>query len=457
MIFEKKQFLSQEVENNKRIFLSEIFSSIRTSLKNSIDKFFNKEFIEEERKEFDLLNGKIDKYIEVEEKFASSHQKAVIIGREVADYYRSLIPKSLRQPEKEYAGGSPESKFELYDDYDALREQLEAVVKDVSDENILMHTTEQNNFSQIKESPIKNGTLQQVKFRCMCDGGKAVIDEEIFNLLSDKTNVASADLIWRDLESGHKLELSQLLPTGFEFVPSALRNHKDEFDNEKHKVVRRFIPMSIKSYNGSKDVEGKFAQVGDVITYGDLAKKGGLLSLLHEISHSWQSVYYNESGVNQFELMEMEIVHCILGIDIAKEAFEQGKITKDELENEIATSKISLAKVGVKTDEAKFFNAEATLESDEQKFMDPISHREYVIKSDELVQAIKKYESDERDAWAHAIKVLRFLRSKGINLESELKTIDDFKQVINPCLDSYQRHIGGEIVLGSGRVGFMRD
>lgn len=461
-MFEINHFSTPEEKKSQKTSFVEIFDTIRDSLKNSIDLFINEDKIEKEQKSFEELDSEIDKYIEVEEKFDNIHQESIATGREVAAFYRSLIPKSLRQPEKQYEDKVRQSKFELYGDYGGLQEQLRLAKCNFHQENDFKNeelniVSQQNNLNIVNESPIKNGIFQQAEFRSVQNYGTALIEEDVNNLLSAKINIASSDLVWRNIESGKKLDLTQLLPIGFQFIPGVLRNYEKVFDKNKGEIMVKFIPTNLKIYHGTKGSEGRFYQASDMVAYGDLTKKGGLLSLLHEISHSWQSVYYQEFGVEQFQKIEDGLVYYPEYINKVKGDLDSGKISQDQFKDEVEIIKKLLAKVNVEIEESRFLDAESVLRDDEQKFIDPISGSSFIIKSDKLERVIRKYESDERDAWAHAIKVLRFLRSKGIDLEPELKTIDDFKQVIDPCLETYQKHIGGEVELGSGKVRFIRE
>jgi len=98
-----------------------------------------------------------------------------------------------------------------------------------------------------------------------------------------------------------------------------------------------------------------------------------------------------------------------------------------------------LKDMGVEIDEKMFTEEIKTPKEGEAKIFDTTLKRSYIIKSEKLNQLVADYERQERDAWAHAIKVLKFLRKKGIDLEPQLKTLSDFKEIIYRCLDSYQK------------------
>ncbi len=79
-----------------------------------------------------------------------------------------------------------------------------------------------------------------------------------------------------------------------------------------------------------------------------------------------------------------------------------------------------------------------------------------MIKSEKLNELIADYEKEERDAWAHAVRALRFLRKRGIDLEPQLKTLSDFKEVIDPALGSYQRYMENRIESVARKLGFIK-
>jgi hypothetical protein len=68
------------------------------------------------------------------------------------------------------------------------------------------------------------------------------------------------------------------------------------------------------------------------------------------------------------------------------------------------------------------------------------------------VSVAKGYGQDERDAWAHALKTLRYLRRRGIDLEPGMKTLSDFQEYIGPCLDSHQKDIEKQIMMTNDTI-----
>ncbi|MEQ1678406.1 MAG: hypothetical protein ABL876_17050, partial [Chitinophagaceae bacterium] len=91
--------------------------------------------------------------------------------------------------------------------------------------------------------------------------------------------------------------------------------------------------------------------------------------------------------------------------------------------------------------------AKKILEAEDRSLADDLSRQleealkksgYYIIKSKKLSKFLDEYVADERDAWAHALKTLRFLKRQGLNVEPELESLDDFKNIIYPCLASYR-------------------
>jgi hypothetical protein len=80
----------------------------------------------------------------------------------------------------------------------------------------------------------------------------------------------------------------------------------------------------------------------------------------------------------------------------------------------------------------------------------------YPVKSKRLKGEIDSFISEERDAWAHSLRMLRFLRSRGLDVEPGLKTLEDIKKYIDPCLDSYQHSLEKMVSIGESEYRFSR-
>lgn len=110
---------------------------------------------------------------------------------------------------------------------------------------------------------------------------------------------------------------------------------------------------------------------------------------------------------------------------------------------------------GVEIDIEKFSDNTKKVEEGEIKTKS-IFGEEFIIRSDRLNQMLEGYEKGERDAWAHAIRVIRFLRKQGVDLEPQLETLDDFKDIIGSCLETYQRSVEDMIISSERGVRFAR-
>ena len=114
----------------------------------------------------------------------------------------------------------------------------------------------------------------------------------------------------------------------------------------------------------------------EIISYGNIVKKGGMLNLLHEIAHVWNPEKDYKNLINRF-------VSCL-----AKRIKHNKPIEK-------------------------IF-----------EMIDPF------LMADRMVEIEKK-------AWTDAHHMLLFLRDRGVDLEPEMN-INDLNKHVNSCLDTYK-------------------
>jgi hypothetical protein len=95
----------------------------------------------------------------------------------------------------------------------------------------------------------------------------------------------------------------------------------------------------------------------------------------------------------------------------------------------------------LKEGEYKISKLGLDVNSEEKK----LAMNSFVIRSNKLKPLVEDYVREERDAWAHAIRVLRFFRRQGLDLEPELKTLDDIRDVVHYALGTYQKSIESKI------------
>lgn len=298
-------------------------------------------------------------------------------------------------------------------------------------------------------------TLMQVASQV---GEQNTVEEVVANLLKDEASYCSAGLFVHNKKTGISLELKQLLPAGFTFVPAEMQKieqnyvFEDDSDNPALRLETTVVPLTLESYDGTQATEGGFSAypVLEKVAYGDLTQKGGLLSLLHEIAHAWQSKYHSSEGRENWENFYKNTAALL---NMLRDS-EHGK---DNAENEspyCGFLKRKLADIGVSID-GDYMYTDQELGGDKFKISSPkivkkdrdygVEIRHYYIQSDKVKPLIEDYVREERDAWAHALRVLRFLRKRGFDLEPELKSVKDIENIVDRCLSTYQISIDTQV------------
>lgn len=305
-------------------------------------------------------------------------------------------------------------------------------------------------------------------------GNQNLIYERISNTLNRqrKTNHAESSLVIQDIETGTTLDLNALLPSDYKFLPRAM--DKELFQPDEESPItgisyKQEEVADLKDYEMGKSALEDFTErpFYKIVDYGDLRETGGILSLLHEVAHSWQNKYYHtmEQGGAGFERLYKTVVSLISKLDIPKdnEQHEDPEKIWEKLEKagvecldkngtEAPTNQEGVINIPnthyglVKLIEMLNLSDSRISQSEREQAQSILAEsksriRFYPIKSDVLQKVMDTYVAEERDAWAHAIRTVRFLRRKGLNVEPELKELTDFKKVIDPCLSSYQNSL----------------
>jgi CRISPR/Cas system CSM-associated protein Csm2 small subunit len=424
------------------------------------------------------------------DELSKAHDDTKQLSNKAGEFFRSLIPDGIRKPEIE---GVPDvgsanwimmlehtQAFKLLQDEvrglsrKEYRDQKKEILKDSihGRERVGIH-------GELQETELTDGDVEQMIMNVHGQAGNNnLIYERVTNRINRKrnTNYAEASLVIQDVESGITLDLNALLPSDYKFVPRLMDKELFKNDPESSSTGISYGQDEIadlKDYEmGRSEPEGFAVRpFYKNVDYGDLRETGGVLSLLHEIAHSWQSKYYHitERGKIGFEGLYRTVIDLISRLDLPKDHTqyeEPEKIWKKLEEAGIECLdkdgiKIPVDQEGVINIPNTYFNLVKSVEiisqyddgTEQQKeelrnlTTDWRSQiRFYPIRSDALQKAMDTYVSEERDAWAHAIRVVRFLRRNGLNLEPELKDPQDFKKVIDPCLDSYQDDLDNKIL-----------
>lgn len=438
-MFEKKSLENKGIGSEKEsrlTSLKSVFSAIKESFISNVRTLFGKE-------------QKISEKAEVPESFFGDSEYTKRLSEEAGEFYKELIPRSLRKPTQEYQPGKRLPGIEIVEYF---RNKFN---KGAEKENI----REEFRSGVREEDTNESGTtFQECYNRYKRKDGTSVVEEAIGNFLSREKNAATASLVLTDSRTGKCLDLNRLLPSGCFFSPGVMHKHNDRLNTEGERPHLESIPLpqDLKSYGGvDNSSDGDFYLRGDVVAYGDLTEKGGVLSLLHEISHAWQQEHYDQQERVSFEDFYTSVGAWLSLIKESKEKIASGE---DLEKNNFILNffKERLANEGVEIDENNFIYQGQDLKDEEVIITTASEGREFVIKSQKTKKIIKEYGQNERDAWAHALKTLRYLRQRGLDLEPGLKSLNDFQSYIGPCLDSHQQHLEGTMRLSDLNIRFSR-
>lgn len=303
--------------------------------------------------------------------------------------------------------------------------------------------------------------------------GVNLIQEDVTNLIFPDQpdqpgyNSSESELYVHNPASGQTLDCRLLLPENFRFLPfRMLREFKLENNSGDQTAKPRltFKKKDLHDYTGAETSDGEFLMypLEEAVVYGNLAKPGARLSLLHEIAHAWHEKYRDGHAKSNFikfydELNRgaADINFSISGIKVAAPMIEWAtEGNKPEIRQE---AQRAMAEYQAYRDrgQAVLKNLSVTLvepseatgesESSALEFELPIAMNTLKIRSDRLPSLIGGYVASERDAWAHALRVLRFLRAQGIDLEPGLQSPEDITEYIHHCLATYQADLDSRL------------
>ncbi|HOW60155.1 MAG TPA: hypothetical protein P5548_00055 [Candidatus Moranbacteria bacterium] len=260
-----------------------------------------------------------------------------------------------------------------------------------SEANNLLNGTA-SNYSFPTRDSIENGILRQSRVFNFSRGKDNHALMEIVCIDSfENINVPYSYLFIKNLKNGITIDLSQLLPKKeMCFFPSVISPfEKAETSNEKRFIKIREKQFNLNDYNGAwsmgNDDGFTFhcfnanALRAEAISYGNIVEKGGLLSLLHEIAHSWNP------GKDYNKLID-RLVFCL------DKRIKQNKSIERIL-----------------------------------KMLDPFQMADYLMEI-------------EKKAWIDAFHMLLFFRHRDMDLEPEMNN-DDVDKHANSRLATYKNFI----------------
>jgi len=400
------------------------------------------------------------------EKFKENLTKSIELSKAAGEYFKFLIPKSLGSPELglNSAGNTNDGELLLLWEKFALN-KLKQLQEDQSIEKKLYNLRKRSLF-EIAQGIANLEVYEKQEEDCVAQTRRFVyqknnntLKESVANYLwPEKSNTPTSCIVYEDSRTDLKLDFDALLPDKVFLAPSKLIQYKEKIDENTKDISYEKQNVNLHDYKGNEET-GRFAYLltPRYITYGNLVERGGLFSLLHEIAHSWQDVYDKSFGRSNFEEFYKEICQTINVLCIFLKLAEDQKSNSRHIYKELAEQKkAKLLEMGVEVvlDSPKLNQRTNDFGEGEYKIRDSLTDRISVIKSDKINDLAKDYTKQERDAWAHAIRILRFLRERGVDLEPELKTFKDFKEYIDKYLGSYQEYLDEIVKFGRDKVRF---
>ncbi|MEI6843537.1 MAG: hypothetical protein WCK48_03485 [bacterium] len=240
-----------------------------------------------------------------------------------------------------------------------------------------MKTPESNFLSESKETKVAIKETQRIN-------GKV---SESFEVDENGGYVKTLDLVFH-CSNGKDVSFSSLLPEGWAFV---------RFDPKKH--------------NGSKF---SASHIHKEIVYPELDKEGYLLSILHEIGHSWQ----DDDMLANSEKDLKNYTDNFDNRDLTQEQIVARGEDIHDYEDYLVYDGYGKGTGGYDNDEP-WFNM-------------------YVPKKI-IADSNKKWAEVERGANVYALKKLKELRSKGVDLEPTLDSADKIKSITYSTLATYDK------------------
>lgn len=369
------------------------------------------------------------------------------IGQEAEQYFREISQSGLYEPEKEYISDSEQSIGKKNYLEDLLKEEgLKEFTQEMEPSySILKKGTDRFHiFTQVVKQQYSHNLIREIVISPIDKPGEYPVSFLQFFNQKNKITININELLPKDV-----FLLSDELDKRADIKRRVYGSEDHSFNITQYKETQSgettgfcYVPQ----YEYYED--GKEIVAGKVIRYSDLTKPGGFLSLLHEVGHSWEHEYFEDYGIGPLEDWLSQVHDRV------------SKYLRAERDNEVRykhSLKLALDDLGVSfsNDENKdlerveFLLKDLKISSKKEEFnkneQSIITLQEELVDtklySERLSELMEGYVRQERVAWAHAIRVLRFLRDQGIDLEPTFKKEKDFTNFIYPCLQSYNKTV----------------
>ncbi len=381
-----------------------------------------------------------DKYID---KFVSLVKESVETSKAGAILFCTLSQNRLLKPIEQYEDLDRGSFFEG---------QSEAKIAKILEEKKLDKgcslLEDAKNLTTSRFKPLKavwserraaGGDIIQTFHQSMVSEDKINVIEERVTMYKGQPDSSHSTLFIHNTVTGKTIDVGALLPGVVYLAPGKLLNSAFP-DNEMSEADIPNI-QDLHDYYGFQNADiNDFFATSRTVSYGNLFEKGGILSVLHEIAHTWHKQFRHESAGYNFKEFYNKVYNEALEFYIAKTI----KTETSNLEEE--TAKLLDTKIKKAVDNLEQLGVTLDTQISEEKMDFNLETLEGLkITTEKLTPLIETFVASERDAWAHAIRILRFYRDQGIDLAPELKTNRDIYEVVHEALRTYQENLDYKI------------
>lgn len=279
-----------------------------------------------------------------------------------------------------------------------------------------------------------------------------------------------SDIILRRANDRALLYLNDLLPVGTVFCPSALAPVVKDSSGGAPRATTSDINkyQGLQAFRDDPTKKGKFefqyepnekrTGAGRVV-YGDIASSGGMLSLLHEIAHSWQHEHgHNSRGLSTLRRLMENILTVmdsfIESSDTYKHSIESAKNDKEikeavRLYIKKSTSIERFCEQKLGKDLMRLLPSKDAAIQDVAVVREHGEGMKFYIDRKVLNELLLPAIQEERDAWAIAIRTLRFLRAEGFDLEPSLRESAGIQNYVHANLATYQKMLDDVVIQGA--------
>jgi len=430
---ERSVFSGEARERGRKTGVEKLIDDAKKRAQELIDEFLDNFDFEAEDKDIEDYQGRI--------------QKSMTLGEEVRGFILYLFEKKgidVGDKFMERKESDLESRLRtmLEIDQEGGREAVRTYLKDEIEPEDLP-------YAIIAEDDELYFGRKRTTGRLVSANNQIFIQEDFSaGIFKNDTNRYFGNLFFISGEESI-LDCKYLLPPGHLLIPGNILNKDFQPEN--------YMGLGHGGVFGAGDNRGVY--------YGDLLVDGGALSLLHEIGHAWMQEIEDRGGVES----EMQQLHQLISFLIAygeRQEEMEAELTRinsaelKEMQEEHLRSRLnsfkeefedSCGKVAELIDKFEPMGY-LDIENGEVVLIRSLyEDREISFSKKALIELLGQSAQIERDAWAIAVRVLRYLRKRGIDIDPALEEFRDLKHVIyGEGLDTYQ-YYWETLLRGDGR------